>query len=485
MKGDAITTVDHLSGMPDDILSSILSSFSMRDAVKMRILSSRWRYFYAPTLDLNFDTLTVLGIDLREMYGVKKFEFLLEHKLKFLKGVDQFLKLYRGPKLNSLRVSFFLGDESASYIDRWISAAFTMNTEKLDLHFSYSAGTFFLDRGTCDKFYDFPCQLLPLDSTSQLKHLCLKSCKFRPSPDLTDRLSSLKTLDLFHAPLDQRDVQSILSGCSNLEWLRLKKSILPVTLCIHGLPRLKVFIMHDCDGVEKIELSSLGLTTLEYIGRVRSFSFVDLPRLEKVHIRFIHGFRRARDYIFYRLANDLPQLQSLSLIFQTEDYLPVPASMPMFNCLKQLELFVFVSSDFKLISLSSLLNASPRLQKLQLMLYRGRERFPREEVEYPKHMHFELKEVEICGFRGRTNELELALYLLDNAISLQRMILTPRRRLYHGSGKWTGNPNIPSRWEGKILKKAYDLLKERANPRYLDMGSILKPDTLILEWIRS
>ncbi|CAL5360962.1 unnamed protein product [Camellia sinensis] len=75
--------------------------------------------------------------------------------------------------------------------------------------------------------------------------------------------------------------------------MRLKNSLLPETLCIHGPSlHLKILIVHECYGVEKFEISSIGLTTFEYIGKVKNFSFLDVPRLEKVHIRFMVVYER-------------------------------------------------------------------------------------------------------------------------------------------------------------------------------------------------
>ena len=64
--------------------------------------------------------------------------------------------------------------------------------------------------------YSFPCHLLH----SHLKHLHLGACTFRPSPEHTNLLSSLATLDLSNVILDtNNDVESILSGCMNFECL--------------------------------------------------------------------------------------------------------------------------------------------------------------------------------------------------------------------------------------------------------------------------
>ncbi|KAL7168611.1 hypothetical protein ACSBR2_038947 [Camellia fascicularis] len=457
-EGNDLKPIDHLTEMPDDILSFILSFLSIRDSVKARILSRRWRYICPFILNLDFDLHTVLGINYKARYSNGDSDISCEDKSKFVIGVDQFLDLYNGQKLNSLRICFCLGNEYAGYVDRWIRFAIILKTEKLDLDFSASP------KSQSNNLYDFPCQLLPQGDSSQLKYLCLKSCNLGPTPNLASRLISLKSLDLEHVPLNQSCANSILSSCLNLEWLRLKNSILPETLCIHGPSlHLKILIVHECYRVEKFEISSIGLTTFEYIGEVKNFSFLDVPRLEKVHIRFIVAYERGTQYMFNGIANDLPRLQTLSLVLTTDEVLPIPARITRFNSLKQLELFVMVSSDFNLLSLTSLLNASPLLQKLHLSLHTGRSRGRRIEQQYSKHVHCELKEVEVHGFLGRWNEMELAIYLLKNAVSLERMILSTQKRLYHGGGKWTSSRCPWFEWHRKKAC-AYDLLqKEKVN----------------------
>ncbi|PHT56266.1 hypothetical protein CQW23_04752 [Capsicum baccatum] len=46
--------VDYTSQLLDDVLSSILSRMTIKDAVKTRILSTRWRYLVASMLTLQF-----------------------------------------------------------------------------------------------------------------------------------------------------------------------------------------------------------------------------------------------------------------------------------------------------------------------------------------------------------------------------------------------------------------------------------------------
>lgn len=200
----------------------------------------------------------------------------------------------------------------------WITFAIRRHTEKLDLDISANQIIYFPCQLLPETFYGFPCQLLPEANTSQLKHLYLKSCNLRPAPHHVGWLIPLKTLDLENMLLDQISAKSIFSGCLNLEWLRLK-IILPETFCIDAPSlHLETLILHDCYGVKKIEVSSIGLTTFEYIGKVKSFTFLNVPRLEKVHIRFVFANLDGTRYMFNGLANDLPWLQILSLVLTVE-----------------------------------------------------------------------------------------------------------------------------------------------------------------------
>ncbi|XP_058200023.1 F-box/LRR-repeat protein At3g58900-like isoform X4 [Rhododendron vialii] len=369
-RGIDIKPNDRLTELPNEIFSFILSFLSIRDAVKARVLSRRCRHVFPSILHLEFDFHSVLGTNYEGRHSNEDSDISSEARAKFAAGVDQFFEIYKGEKINSLRICFALGNEHACYVDRWIAFAIRRNTEKLDLDFSANQiNPFYYFPGQLlpETLYDFPCQFLPEANTSQLKHLYLNSCNLRPAPHHVGRLTPLKTLDLENMVLDQSSAKSIFSGFLNLEWLRLKNISLPETFCIDAPSlHLETLILHDCYGVKKIEVSSIGLTTFEYIGRVKSFTFLNVPQLEKVHIRFMCAYLNGTRYMFNGLANDLPQLQTLSLVLTTVELLPVPTSIRRFNHLKQLELFVVKSSDFNLLSLTSLLNAAPLLQKFHV-----------------------------------------------------------------------------------------------------------------------
>ena len=144
--------------MPDDILSYILSFLSVREAVKTRILSPKWRFLSSSSTDLHFDILSVVGLSIEEYkprYGLFQ-ELFSTHKSKFLTGVTQFLQLYNNPKINTFQVTFALKSDSASHIDQWINFALGMHAATISLDLTYSS--FRRDSSDC---YNFPHHLLP------------------------------------------------------------------------------------------------------------------------------------------------------------------------------------------------------------------------------------------------------------------------------------------------------------------------------------
>ena len=52
---DQYNLVDRLIELPDDVLVSMLSPLSLREAATTSILSRRWRYVWAFTMSLDFD----------------------------------------------------------------------------------------------------------------------------------------------------------------------------------------------------------------------------------------------------------------------------------------------------------------------------------------------------------------------------------------------------------------------------------------------
>lgn len=271
----------------------------MRDAVKTRLLSRRWRFLSPFTPQLKFDILSVFGKSSDS-----------QNSSKFLMAVNQFLRSYTGPKIDTFQLTYRLGYESASHIDGWINFASEMESKTISLDFEFG-----FDSGI--ERYDFPCHLLPYDTkTSSLKHLHLASCTFTPSPDYAKRLISLRTLYLCHVPLSQCHLDTIISTCLNLKCFKLYCCPVPETLRIFGPSSGLESFKISCNGYLKIELNSLeNLNFFEFVGHAKELTFIGLPALRKAYFNFFNRMWSGTRYMYMKLAKDLPQLEILSVVF--------------------------------------------------------------------------------------------------------------------------------------------------------------------------
>ncbi|KAM7497171.1 hypothetical protein LguiA_021585 [Lonicera macranthoides] len=395
-----------INELPDEVLSSILSFLPMRDAFKARLLSSRWRYIFASPFTLDFSKNSAKS---------------WKYKSLFLRQVDQILQQCAKtiPKVDSFRLHYFLGNKEACHIDKWITLLVIMKTEKLDLNFSPIPED-------CEP-YSFPCHLL--HKASYLKHLRLKSCILRTSFEstTTGSLNSLKNIDLRFVRLDQSAFDTMLSGCANLRFLRLEYCKLPTELSIRGpFWCLSLLALLYCKGANKIEIEIGRVVKFEYIGWSTNLNVVGVSSFEKVHMTCTSS----NEHIGF--GKGLPQLESLSLVFFGHQAPLITERMDKFTRLKELELIVYLTNkNFDLLSLASVLNVCPNLQKFRLEIRSIKKHFEGELVRWrydeKQKLCPLLKEVEISGFCDICcNALEFARFLIRGAVGLERMIVRKR-----------------------------------------------------------
>lgn len=79
----------------------------------------------------------------------------------------------------------------------------------------------------------------------------------------------------------------------------------------------------------------------------------------------------------------------------------------------------------------------------------------RGKLEHSEHVHKHLKQVEIGGFYDTSNQIEFAIYLLEHAISLERMVINP-------VGKYCSA--LRQSWDEGEREKAYRKLHEPDDP---------------------
>ncbi|XP_024989590.1 putative F-box/LRR-repeat protein At4g15060 isoform X2 [Cynara cardunculus var. scolymus] len=123
----------------------------------------------------------------------------------------------------------------------------------------------------------------------------------------------------------------------------------------------------------------------------------------------------------------ISHLQILTLdIYRPEENIKF-LSFPELPKLKQLILKVGAWDDDSLLEFTSLAKACPNLQRFVIQLIWMSPAKRRRKIRHAaKHPHQHLEVVEVVGYYGRTSDVELAVYFIDNAIALQKILIDPR-----------------------------------------------------------
>ncbi|XP_059292562.1 uncharacterized protein LOC132046032 [Lycium ferocissimum] len=245
-----------------------------------------------------------------------------------------------------------------------------------------------------------------------------------PRDPFSDR--SLETLSLTAVLLASGQLEGILSSCFNLEQLTLKLCNLPYKLRFSSTVTYVTF--HICGGVKEIDFQAANLRALDFhcFDNVR-FIFSFVPKLENVTI---HPSKAdTMSYIFGDFARDLPAHVKSLAVRCGHEIKCIPIDMKMFRNIRQLSLSLFDLYDSDILNISLLLGACPLLQYLNLTAPQvekksTKQRGSREPPLSPM-CHTKLKEVTLGGFYGSTSEIEVALFILRSALTLERMFLIP------------------------------------------------------------
>ncbi|CAI9116941.1 OLC1v1018237C1 [Oldenlandia corymbosa var. corymbosa] len=407
---------DRISQLSDEIPIGILSFLRLEDAARTSVLSKRWidLWTFVPRLDFDASTdlAEIMKLNNAWQNSRQHFGFLkLRHQKreKYIEWVNKVLQSHKSLDLDTLRIRFDLNESHQDQIDEWLKHAFARKIKRLDI----TLGDIYTKKPCA-----FPRSLLGYFDNG------LKTCH------ASHGFKSLHTLTFRFIRVSGRVLKFFLRNCPFLEYLSVVHSRCLKTLevCGPSLP-LKHLEITDCPWLSSLTISDSNLVSLHttHGNRLR---LTNVPML--VDVLLAGWFPGMVIGVISWLSCLFSQLEVLTLRarFTGPEY-DSDVVVPQLPKLKQFCLSILAYAGFSLIPFTSLIRASPNLEKFILDLdwrfdmvvwireHKRAVNFPLEQV----------KEVELRGYYGRTAaEVELVEYLLENAIALQRIVVNPHHQ---------------------------------------------------------
>ncbi|XP_038711620.1 F-box/LRR-repeat protein At3g58900-like [Tripterygium wilfordii] len=402
-KGEIYVGEDKISKLPDEVLVSILSRLTMKEAARTSVVAHRWLKVWTFCPSLNFDdSQTFLSL-----YGESRSPSE-EQKQGYVNRVNSVLEAYQGSTIDDFQVHFDLDAKYKCDIDRWVNFVFQKGVKRLVIDF----GLYYVGGMRENNVYPFPLS-------------CNNSALWR-----TQTLHLLSVLKLKYVDVSGAVVEYFISACPFLEKLTIEGStsqdLVHLNVQSHCLKKVKLY---HCWQMKSICLSTTTLLSFKFYGSTIDICYANVPNLVEV---FLGGsFPELAIAYFPRLSNCLSRLERLTI------YVPVlpeedmdedgePPEFPVLTKLKILKLRVSADNFDSLLVFDSLMKAVPSLDRLVVQFSNWwAAPFRRRAQKVPKSPLRCLKVAELVGFWGRIPELEFATYLIKNAVMLEKIIIDP------------------------------------------------------------
>ncbi|GAU13592.1 hypothetical protein TSUD_346960 [Trifolium subterraneum] len=476
---------DCISELPEEILSYILTMLSIKDSLKTSILSRRWCNVWSLRRDLYFDVLNVLGsekelLENGYLIDVSRRLNLDMSRDEFAKRVNQFVKNFKGTKIDSFLVNFKLDCEQSSTVNQWISFAVTRRVGRIDLLLlgsPYAHGT------TRHNYVKLDFALFLETNVSTLNYLRLENCLVcNPNKNCLDftPFKNLRYLSLEESKLEETFIESLLSNCPRLEELYLLfcefKSSMPKivssSLCHLKVPgcyfvynniyRVDVnLILLDCLKLNSLELDFIELHSLE--DGLDTLIF-NTPMLKT--IEFSISLKQELNTFVALCATFFPELEIMHVTTFSMVTTSLKLTQPLKH-LKQLNLTVYIYSDildnveYDPLWILNILQVCPILQKLSIMFRDPELSEKQKDIRDVKEFcHDEVKVIELRGCVGNWYEIEFVMNILKYVHKLEQIVVSPYWRDV-GSLDWTSNPEWFQHGRERMIKKLRDEVIER------------------------
>jgi hypothetical protein len=220
------------------------------------------------------------------------------------------LQQLRGKVVEELEVKFEFESILVDHLNNWISFAVSSLVKNLVLDLAPAQFVGVKDR------YMFPIELFDGASISRIQHIKLSCVSFRPR-SLFRGFPNLRKLDLHLFDASEVDLDDMLSGCANLEWLSFIRCHVNDELKVkQPLSHLLYLRIAYCS-IKKVELHAKNLKTFVYHGVQLPIDLGEVEKLETAELR-LYGI--TFEYVLSVLPSVLPGVQNFTLQIS---YLPL------------------------------------------------------------------------------------------------------------------------------------------------------------------
>ncbi|XP_017629303.1 putative F-box/FBD/LRR-repeat protein At4g13965 [Gossypium arboreum] len=419
---------DKISGLPDDILVTILSLLTLKEAVATSIISRRWQYLWRSLYNLNFRYEEILHRNdsyteynwYRKIYGA-------DYMHTYIQVVNQVLRLHKGLKLHEFGIHYPLDASAGCYIDLWVAFAIAFRVSKLELNFLPCPVSYW---AFDTKNYSIPLTLF----------------------DRSKGIEPYLNLRLLDSP-----------GLENIK---------------HTVPHMKLNCLeiYHCSGLKNIGIFAPNLVSFKYLGPRTYILVKDAKQLINVCMcpSWRYGeypitnslglpYRQSKDFGFDPFAAYFPQLEYLMMDVRSYTVQKVFKKVPLFCNLKHLSLSTWNSSldlfgilhCYKMFS--CFVKASPFLHRLQLHF-----ELPPDKNQALRRIsispHRYLKEVLVSGFFGNKIAVDFIIAVFDFAIELEKIEITT---VYLGDPSNCFNSVRHSEIDLNLVRESIQQLHER------------------------
>ncbi|XP_061370445.1 F-box protein At3g62230-like [Gastrolobium bilobum] len=414
---------DMLSSLPDSLLSSIVSYLPFKEAVRTSVLSKSWENIFKATKNIEFNELFFVRFD--EPYDDETRE---AQRRAFLDFATSWIDNYGQNVLDKFSLRLSMPNRSAvGVIERCIAFATQHGVKELELDFSdpdWNENIIYYDDH--EALFELPRHVY---DHSCLEYLKLFSCSFVATD--TVNFHALKEVSLGWMEVRLTAIQALLSNCKMLEILSLKKCWNFDDFEIGGeILSLRKLVVEKCRfQFDIFKVHAPNLKYFKYSG-LMNFFVLELRSMvmEEADLDFSleFGFEGHGSFLYY-LLEDLHNVSVLtvcSYLLQviTTGFEPMRTDRDM-NVTHLTMKTALHENEF--CGITFMLNSCPILERLTIELG-----FPKHLFGYEPLFKFDpkrfwidhvyiyrcvrhtLKEVEIKGFTGTTNELIVLSYFI-------------------------------------------------------------------------